>query len=90
LFSTEISTLFGDHILKRFEYLERVSAPEEVLTLLSAKHRTFFEAVINDPFPGYEVKVRWVNKLLLNYVMVTRPQGVRYDDDLKVDWNARA
>lgn len=90
----------GDHLLKLFEHLERIYAPQEVardyeathlflaevLDLLSPRYRSFFEHVIDDPYPGYEVKTKRVTKILPSYNGAMLVPGERYDDDLQVTW----
>ncbi|MEI4481165.1 MULTISPECIES: hypothetical protein [unclassified Phyllobacterium] len=86
--------------MKIFEHLETINTPRavvadyeavhlflvEITEYLTTPHRGFFEEVIDDPFPGYEVHKKGVTKILPNHNMAAAMQGVRYDDDLAVVW----
>lgn len=90
----------GDHILKFFDHQERLNAPEEVIsdyeavhlflyeitTYLTPDYKFFFDQVINDPYPGYEVYKKRVTKILPNHNMVALMPGMRFDHDLNVNW----
>lgn len=90
----------GDNILKFFDQLETINAPKdvvadyeavhlfliEIMEHLTDGHRSFFEHVINDPYPGYEVHKKRVTKILPNHNMRFVMPRVRYDDDLDVSW----
>jgi hypothetical protein len=59
----------GDNIIKLFEHLEQINKPAELIrdyesvhaflheitTNLTPRHQTFFEQVIIDPYPGYDL-----------------------------------
>ncbi len=93
-------TASGDHLFKSFEYLETLNAPYEVIkdyksvhlfliylrNLLSPRHRDFFDQVINDPFPGFEMKVKGVTKILPERVSEAQFPNQRLDEDLEVNW----
>lgn len=86
----------GDNIGKHFEHLDAINAPKivvadyeavhlflvEITEYLADGYRDFFEHVINDPYPGYEVKKKRVTKILPDYNMKNVFPGSRYDDDL--------
>ena len=55
-------------------------------TCLESQYRNFFEQVIGDPYPGYELKVKRVTRILPEIVITSMLQGMRYDDELKVEW----
>jgi hypothetical protein len=90
----------GDHIEKFFEQLESQNTPEEVVKeyedvqaflfeiteCLSANALQFFEQVISDAYPGYKLKKKRVTRILPDYVVLGMLQGMRYDDQLKVQW----
>jgi hypothetical protein len=90
----------GNSVDVLFEQLERLHAPPqvtkdyenvqlfllEVMECLSDRHLAFFEAVLNDPFPGYDVNRKRVTRLFPNYVTMGMFEGMRYDDQLKVEW----
>jgi hypothetical protein len=86
----------GDHQLKFFEHLEKINEPEKVvkdyesvhlflyeITLcLSEQHRAFFEHIAGTSYPGYEVRMKRVNRILPDYVVSSLFVGMRYDDEL--------
>jgi hypothetical protein len=90
----------GHNIEKQFEHLELINKPFEVVVeyenvhaflleitdCLTDYHKTFFQQVINDAYPGYEVKKRRVTRILPDHIIAGFTQGTRYDDELKVDW----
>ncbi len=90
----------GDHVLKLFEHLEIINAPQDVVrdyesvhsflvelrNMLSPKFRDFFNHVVDDPYPGFELNVKRVTKILPTYSISGMLQGERWDDDLKVTW----
>lgn len=90
----------GHHLGRFFADLERLHRPDvvvadyeavhgflhELTTYLEPKVREFFEAIIDDPFPGYETRLKRVTRILPDQVMMAMMQGQRFDDDLKVPW----
>jgi hypothetical protein len=90
----------GDHLLKYFEHLEALYAPHKVKkdyeavhlflidlrNLLSPSYRDFFDQVINDPFPGFELKAKGVTKILPEHVAAMLLPNERLDEDLEVNW----
>lgn len=90
----------GDNVAKFFEHQEQINAPQDViadyeavllflavlLEHLSPKSKWFFEQVIDDPFPGYELRKKRVTKILPNHEVMALMPGLRYDDDLNVTW----
>lgn len=58
----------------------------EISTCLEPQYRNFFDQVIADPYPGYELKIKRVTKILPEVVITLMLQGMRYDDELKVQW----
>jgi len=90
----------GHHISRFFEDLERLHHPgvvradyedvhgflHELTTYLEPRFQTFLEGVIDDRFPGFEVRKRAVTRLFPDHLMIGQMQGMRYDDELKVDW----
>lgn len=90
----------GDHILKLFEHLELINAPEDtvrdyemvhlflldICSLLSQPFRDFFAHVIDDPYPGYEVKDKRVTKILPSHNAAAWFPKERLDTDLRVEW----
>lgn len=90
----------GDNVLKLFENLETINSPQdviadyevvhlflvEIMDYLTDRHRVFFDQVIADPYPGYELKKHKVTKILPNHNMLVLMPRVRYDDDLNVIW----
>jgi hypothetical protein len=90
----------GDHLLKLFEHLELINAPRDVVkdyetvhlflvelqNLLSPKFRDFFGHVIDDPYPGFELKVKRVTKILPSHTAAMMFPNERRDDELEVTW----
>jgi hypothetical protein len=90
----------GHHLEKLFEQLELLHRPRdtvadyenvhlfllEIMDSLSRKHRAFFEQVIEDGYPAYEVKKKRVTRILPDQVMMCMLPGLRYDDQLNVEW----
>jgi hypothetical protein len=90
----------GNNIEKRFEHLEAINKPQEVVREYEGVHaflwevvecletgaRAFFRQVIDDAYPGYEVRKRRPTRILPDYLVTGFMQGSRYDDELAVDW----
>lgn len=90
----------GDHLLKLFQHLEAVNTPQDVIrdyeavheflfelrNILAPEYQKFFDHVINDPYPGYEVKVKRVTKILPGHNAAMLFPNEKYDDDLDVRW----
>jgi hypothetical protein len=86
--------------LRLFEHLEAINEPQsvvrdyeavhefliEIQNLLSAKYREFFQHVIADSYPGYEVRAQRVTKILPGHNAAMLFPNEKYDDDLKVVW----
>ena len=51
-----------------------------------SRSKWFFDQVIDDPFPGYELRKKRVTKILPNHKVVALMPKLRYDDDLDVTW----
>lgn len=90
----------GHNIEKLFEHIEAVNKPRELVAeyeavhiflaeiadCLSSRHKTFFSQVINDGYPGYEVKKQRTTRILPDHVITGFTQGMRCDDELNVNW----
>lgn len=90
----------GHHLQTFFENLERLHDPQQVIheyeqvheflweiaECLSPEHKAFLDQVINDVFPGYEVRKQRVTRLLPDYVAMSMLPGMKYDDQLDVEW----
>jgi hypothetical protein len=90
----------GHHLMRYFEALERLHQPDvvrqdyedvhaflhEITTYLKPTERAFFDQVISDRYPGYEVKAKRITRILPNQITMTFLQGARYDDELNVEW----
>ena len=90
----------GSHVMHFFEKLEALHKPNEAIKdyedvhaflleislSLEPRTRNFFDHVINDPFPGYELKAKRVTKILPGVLSTFFLQGLRYDDQLHVEW----
>ncbi|RWG90559.1 hypothetical protein [Mesorhizobium sp.] len=95
LFSTP-----GNHIATFFEHLEAIYRPGEVVSDYEAVHaflweiaqclepraRSFFEHVIDDAYPGFEVHMRRATRILPDAVVMGMLPTMMYDDDLQVEW----
>ncbi|KYK44295.1 hypothetical protein A1D31_36730 [Bradyrhizobium liaoningense] len=92
----------GDNVLKVFEHQERIYKPTDIIqdyeathaflheisTCLSPRHQDYFRQVISDPYPGYDLKRKRVTRLLPDHSVTGYVEGIRYDDELDVDWKA--
>ena len=90
----------GDNVFRLFEHLEAINNPtkviqdyENVLTFLleikqclSGRFRDFFDIVIDDPYPGYELRAQRVTKILPSHNAAMLFPNEFYDHDLKVRW----
>jgi hypothetical protein len=90
----------GNHLLKLFEHLEAIHAPADVLAdyeavhafladirdMLTPRYQEFLDQVINDPYPGYEVKAKRVTRILPDHNASMMFPGEKFDDELKVKW----
>lgn len=90
----------GNNVQTFFEQLELLHAPQEVATeyeqihgfleeiadCLSEQHRRFFDQVITDAYPGYFVAKHRPTRILPDHVVTGMLPGVRYDDELQVEW----
>lgn len=95
-----IFTENGNHILTLFEHLESINKPDEVVAdyeavhdflidlrnMLEAKFASFIDQVINDPYPGYEMRAKRVTKILPERVAAMEFPNEKYDDELRVSW----
>ena len=71
-------------LLEDFEALHGFFS--EVANCLSSRHKSFFEQVASDAYPGYEVKKRRPTRLFADHYLWAAAQGTRYDDQLDVQW----
>lgn len=90
----------GNNVEKFFEHQEAIHKPLEVIAeyeavhvflaeiadCLDARTRAFFDQVISDAYPGYEVRKRRVTRILPDHIFTGMLGGLRYDDDLAVTW----
>ena len=90
----------GHNIEKFFEHLEVMNKPQEVIKdyedvheflveiagCLDCRTKYFFQQVIEDAYPGYEVRRRGVTRILPDHIVAGFFEGARYDDELEVDW----
>lgn len=58
----------------------------EITECIDPHYRFHFDQVVNDPFPGFEVKRLRPTRVLPDRVVASILEGSRYDDELKVDW----
>lgn len=86
----------GDHIAKFLERRERQYQPEVVIKEYEDTH-TFlteivgcldptlvdaFRRIIEDNYPGYDIRRKKMGGLFPSYLVVGKMQGMRYDDEL--------
>jgi len=90
----------GHNIEKFFEHLEAISKPREVLREYEEVHvflaelagcleprlQAFFHLVVDDAYPGYEVRKRRATRILPDHLVTAVMQRMRYDDELNVTW----
>lgn len=90
----------GHHIERLFEHLEQIYRPQdtvqeyedahlfllEIMDCLSETHREFFRQVVDDGYPAYEIRKKRVTRVLPDEVMMCMFPGLRYDDQLRVEW----
>jgi hypothetical protein len=90
----------GHNIHVLFEQMERQANPEgllgeyeelhaflgEIAGCLTPRHKAFFDQVISDAYPGFEVHKRRPTRLFPDHVIWHAGQGARYDDELNVQW----
>lgn len=93
-------TIPGHNIERLFEQLELIHRPHdvvreyedvhlfllEIMDCLSEEHRTFFEHIIYDGYPAYELRKKRVTRVLPDQTMMCLMPGLRYDDELAVTW----
>jgi hypothetical protein len=58
----------------------------EIIDCLEPRTKAFFRQVIDDAYPGYEVRKRRATRILPDHVVTGFMQGMRFDDELKVEW----
>jgi hypothetical protein len=89
----------GDHVAKKLEAPFRQYSPEQILKEYEDTHaflqylgeclepslRAEFWQLMEDPYPSYNVSQKMVGALLPVRTVVAHGQGMRYDDDLKLD-----
>lgn len=92
----------GNHLAKRLEAPFRQYSPEQILKDYEDTHaflqslgdcleptlRAEFWQLMEDPYPGYDVSRKIVGSLLPARTVVSHLQGMRYDDELKLDRDA--
>lgn len=93
----------GDHIAKHFDTLARQHEPEQVVKdyedvyeflcsiaacLRPALQEQFWQ-LMEDRYPGYDLRRHITGVLLPGYTATVMMQGVRYDDELSVSWAER-
>jgi hypothetical protein len=90
----------GHNIHVLFEQMERQANPEgllreyeelhaflgEIAGCLTPRHKAFFDEVISDAHPGFEIYKRRPTRLFPDHLIWHAGQGTRYDDELRVQW----
>ncbi|WP_205932319.1 hypothetical protein, partial [Rhizobium leguminosarum] len=88
----------GINVEKQFDHMEALYEPDDVIREYEAVHeflveirdclddrtRAFFDQVITDAYPGYEVRKKRVTRILPDHHITGFMQGMRYDDELNV------
>jgi hypothetical protein len=92
----------GDHLGKFYEMMEKQYQPERVLRDYEATYAFLVEImnsleedlqdafwrILEDRYPGYDVKRQITGVLFPDYIATSYMAGMRYNDELKVDWEA--
>lgn len=68
------------------EYVSLHGFLAEIADCLTPRHKSFFEQVVSDAYPGYEVNKRRPTRLFPDHYVWAAAQGTRYDDQLDVQW----
>ena len=68
------------------EYVDLHGFLAEVANCLTPKHKAFFEQVISDAYPGFEVTMRRPTRLFPDHLIWHGGPDARYDDELDVTW----
>jgi hypothetical protein len=90
----------GNNVEKLREQLESVHDPQqviadyetvqifllEIMECLMDRYLAYFEQVIGNAFPGFDVKRERVTRLLPDHAVLGIFEGIRYDDQLNVEW----
>jgi len=98
-----IFTQTGDHLGQFYSAMERQHEPARVLSdyedthsflveivgCLEPRLRTGIWAVIEDRYPGYDANRQRAGSLFPDYVATSYFPGIKYDDELAVDWPSR-
>jgi hypothetical protein len=94
----------GDHLGEFFQALERQYDPKQVIQNYEHMHLFLLEivgclkpgtekgflAVMNHPYPGYDIHRQITGVLFPDYVAAGYFGPTRYDDELEVDWSEPA
>lgn len=90
----------GDPIGKFFESLERQYCPEAVIKDYEQVHEflaeltcclrpdlaTGFQRIVEDPYPGFDIRRKKMGGLFPGHYISSNLEGVRFDDELDVTW----
>jgi hypothetical protein len=68
------------------EYVNLHGFLVDIVECLTPRHKAFFDQVISDAYPGYELTKRRPTRLFPNHLVWHAAEGTRYDDDLNVNW----
>jgi hypothetical protein len=88
----------GINVEKQFDHMEALYEPHDVIREYEAVHeflleirenldgrtRSFFDQVITDAYPGFELRKKRVTRILPDHNVTGFMQGMRYDDELDV------
>jgi hypothetical protein len=90
----------GHNIHRLFDQIEKEANPQKLLQqyvalhgflaeitgCLTPRHKAFFEHVVSDAYPGFEVHKRRPTRLFPDHLVWHAGEGARFDDDLDVQW----
>jgi hypothetical protein len=68
------------------EYINLHAFLAGIAECLTPRHKAFFDQVISDAYPGYELTKRRPTRLFPDHLVWHAGEGTRYDDDLNVNW----
>jgi len=68
------------------EYIKLHGFLVSIAECLTPRHKAFFDQIISDAYPGYEVTKRRPTRLFPDHLVWHAGEGTRYDDDLNVNW----
>lgn len=90
----------GDQITKFFEQLEKLYDPSrvienyenahlflfELIRCLHPKAHSWFLNIMNDSYPGFEMRQKRITRLFPSHLATVNFPGMRFDDELEIEW----